>query len=95
MQEVGRTSFRTRSGKIWIGRPLSMKYNKPSQLKMETVFFLMLSLICLMAKKMIVDSKISDSLRNTLMREDDILKNKLFKEHVNSIKRHVEQLKLS
>jgi hypothetical protein len=36
-----------------------------------------------MAKKMIVDSKVSDSLRNTLMREDDNLKNKLFKKNMS------------
>jgi hypothetical protein len=60
MQEVGRTSFRTRSGKIWIWK--TIEYEVQQAFTTEDgnrVFFLMLSLICLMAKKMIVDSKSS------------------------------------
>jgi hypothetical protein len=55
-----------------------MKYNKPSQLKMETVFSdVVINLPD--GKKNDCRFYLSDSLRNTLMREDDILKNKLFK----------------
>ena len=44
-------------------------------------------------KKMIVDSKVSLTAYEKLINEeDDSLKNGLLKEHVNSIKRHVEQL---
>jgi DNA recombination protein RmuC len=44
-------------------------------------------------KKMIVDSKVSlTAYEKFINEEDDSLKNGLLKEHVNSIKRHVEQL---
>jgi DNA recombination protein RmuC len=44
-------------------------------------------------KKMIVDSKVSlTSYERYINEEDDSLKNGFLKEHVNSIKRHVEQL---
>ena len=44
-------------------------------------------------KKMIVDSKVSlTSYEKFINEEDDSLKNGFLKEHVNSIKRHVEQL---
>jgi len=44
-------------------------------------------------KKMIVDSKVSlTSYEKYINEEDDTLKNGFLKEHVNSIKRHVEQL---
>ncbi|MBC7845963.1 MAG: DNA recombination protein RmuC [Flavobacterium sp.] len=44
-------------------------------------------------KKMIVDSKVSlTAYEKYINEEDDSLKNSFLKEHVNSIKRHVEQL---
>lgn len=44
-------------------------------------------------KKMIVDSKVSlTAYEKYINEEDDALKNSYLKEHVNSIKRHVEQL---
>jgi DNA recombination protein RmuC len=44
-------------------------------------------------KKMIVDSKVSlTAYEKFINEEDDSLKNSFLKEHVNSIKRHVEQL---
>ncbi len=44
-------------------------------------------------KKMIVDSKVSlTAYEKYINEEDEILKNNYLKEHVNSIKRHVEQL---
>jgi DNA recombination protein RmuC len=44
-------------------------------------------------KKMIVDSKVSlTAYEKYINEEDDNLKNSFLKEHVNSIKRHVEQL---
>jgi DNA recombination protein RmuC len=44
-------------------------------------------------KKMIVDSKVSlTAYEKFINEEDDSLKNNFLKEHVNSIKRHVEQL---
>jgi DNA recombination protein RmuC len=44
-------------------------------------------------KKMIVDSKVSLTAYEKFINEDDeLLKNAFLKEHVNSIKRHVEQL---
>ncbi|WP_163398936.1 DNA recombination protein RmuC [Flavobacterium fluviatile] len=44
-------------------------------------------------KKMIVDSKVSlTAYEKWINEEDEILKNEFLKEHVNSLKRHVEQL---
>lgn len=44
-------------------------------------------------KKMIVDSKVSlTAYEKWVNEEDEILKNEFLKEHVNSLKRHVEQL---
>jgi hypothetical protein len=76
------TGFRTSFRKSGLERG-EYEVQQALQQKMETVYFRMLSLIYLMEKKMIVDSKVSLTLMKNTSMKRMMIKVGYLKEHVN------------